>query len=538
MHHQDNNFNTENESSKNTIKQLYKDNDTGKIIITDCNNNKYETDIFGRKTINFLPKITGVISGSERKKINLIKFNNHSASPSNNNTIQNENKNNNYHSKKVINYHPKINRLDGFSFFPRPISLPFYNIPDYEMQTNEKKEINKELQKYYDNKDKIKNNKKNKILLSYLTNDLSEYNIGEKDKEKLINLIDISIEELKEEYKKKLNTIDKDPYFIALTQFKKKLLLSKKNQIKLNEPPNEIKRQYQFLHNINKSNTVNKKIKLMKKKENKYIDNYFKNRGKNDKLIKIEKDNLYKKIDIFSRNYTKDNLIIGPDKLNDICRSKDFGIGRIIKMDFGSFSYEEKDKKLSLDKNNTEINKEDNNDSQSMNKLPIISNNNNMKSNESKENLFNNIDKDTAETVTNMIRNNTDFNIIVEKIEGDELSFISRENENENNNNKKSNTNIRTVKLFQKYCEHEKNLLEGIKSETPREQIKLNINPNFYKKFLKNNGELYKKDIALLKMTNPKKFNLIEKKNEYDMKLLIKKLNHSRKKLENNINSN
>ena len=515
------------ETPRNSIKQIYKDNDTGKIIITDYNNNKYETDIFGRKTKNFLPKITGVIPGSERRKLNLIKYNNHSVSPSNNNTIFDENEEkNHFHSKKIINYYPKINRLDGFSFFPRPISHPFYNIPDFEMKNNLKKEINKKIKEYYNNENKIKNITNNKIILSYLTNDLNEYDIRENDKEKLINLLGQNIEELKDEYKMKLNSIDKDPYYIALMQFRKKLLLSKKNQIKLNEASNEIKKQYHILFKVMNNNSSNKKQKLINKKENKYIHKYFKNRAKS-------KESQYKKINIFNKNYKKQNLVTGPDTLNNICRSKDFAIGRTIKMDFGSFSYEEKEKILSLEKNNnTDRPREDNDENQSINLFPKISNNM-IKNSKSKDNLYNYIDKDTAETVTNMNRNNTDFNIIIdEKIGDDELSFISKENENENEkNNNKKKINIRTLKFVKYHCQHEKELLEGIKNETPRKEITIN---RIKTKILKNNGQLYRENMALLKLTNPKKFELMEKKDENDMKLLIKKLKNSRKKMEIN----
>lgn len=81
--------------------------------------------------------------------------------------------------------------------------------------------------------------------------------------------------------------------------------------------------------------------------------------------------------------------------------------------------------------------------------------------------------------------------------------------------------------------EHEKELLEGINIETPREEIE--VLPHINKKVLKNNGQLYREDMALLKLTNPKKFESIEKKDEYDMKLLIKKLGRSRETMKVNI---
>ena len=50
----------------NAYKYLYRDSDTGKIIITDYNNNKHQTDIFGRRLKRFLPNISGMLSGTDR----------------------------------------------------------------------------------------------------------------------------------------------------------------------------------------------------------------------------------------------------------------------------------------------------------------------------------------------------------------------------------------------------------------------------------------------------------------------------------------
>jgi hypothetical protein len=197
-------------------------------------------------------------------------------------------------------------------------------------------------------------------------------------------------------------------------------------------------------------------------------------------------------------------------------------------MDFGNYSYEESKKipPILIDNNNIDLSQDKDKENESY--LPKISNNINsdMNRNKSKENLYQ--DKDTAETVSNMNRNNTEIRIIDEKVEEDELSFISRENEIENKKNKK--TNIRSNKFLKNYCQHEKELLEGIKIETPREEAE--VLPNRKKNVLKNNGQLYREDIALLKLTNPKRYQIMEQKNEYDMKLLIKKLGRNRKDME------
>ena len=477
--------------------------------------------MFGRKLTTFLPTITGIMSGVERKKINLVKLNKHSVSPSNKNSI-NYNNADIIQTKRNINYHPKVNRLDGYNYFPRPISKPFYNVPDFKIKNNLKKELNKEVKKYYNKENKIKIEKDDGIVLSYLNKDLNEFNIGEKDKELLLKLIENNIDELKEEYKIKLNALYQNPTYLALIRYKKKLLDSKKTEFKFKEIPDEIKKQYKIIHNILQNNLL-KRNNNINKNEKKYIHKYFKNIGKSFTSIDIEKENNYKKINNFKRNYEKKNLVIGPDKLNDLCRSKDFGIGRSIKLDFGNHSYEEKEK-ISLFEDNmrTERIQEENkinNDSTDI--LPIILNNN-----------INCLDKDTAETVTNINRNNTEEKIIDEKIEDDAISFISRENEINNN---KIKTNIKSLKFVSKYCQKEKDLLEGIKIDTPREEVY--IPPIRKHHVLKNNGQLYRENLALLKLTNPKKFKLLKEKDEYDMKLLIKKLGRTNKKTEVNSNN-
>ena len=527
-----NDFN-EFDSPNSPIKQLYRDDDKAKNFISDYNNNINETDIYGRKVSNFLPKITGFMSGEERRKINTIKSQNNYDSPSNNNRINHSNKNNNdiFSEGKVkkINYYPYIHRLDGFNFFPRPISNPFVNIPDYQMKKKLKRIINKEAKKYYVVGDKkIKDEQNNKIGLSYLTKDLNEYDIGEKDRQRLFNLIDKNVEELKQDYQLKLNALDSNPTYISMKQFRNKLILAKKNSIKFNEAPSEIKQKYHILKNIMENNLLSRKNE-MNKKEEKYINKYIKDK----KSLSIDKKINFKKIPIYNiYNRNKKNQIIGPDKLNNICRSKDFSIGRSIKMDFGNFSYEEEDKtKLLSNKSNSEIGDEENKVNNTMNILPIISNNNSIINNKSKENL-NYLDKDTAETISRMNRNNTEANIIDEKIE-DELSFISRENDNNNkNNNTSKKSNVRMFKYLKNNYDHEKELLEGIQVETPREEVE--IPPIIQKPVLKTNGELYRQDLAVLKLTNPIKFEQMEKKEENDLKLLKKKLENSRKNYENN----
>ena len=53
-------INKEENDKNNYIKNLFYNMDNGKMMITDSENNKYRSDIFGRKKPKFLPNITGI----------------------------------------------------------------------------------------------------------------------------------------------------------------------------------------------------------------------------------------------------------------------------------------------------------------------------------------------------------------------------------------------------------------------------------------------------------------------------------------------
>ena len=193
----------------------------------------------------------------------------------------------------------------------------------------------------------------------------------------------------------------------------------------------EIKDKYNILRNVikNRLNELKKKQNSVEKKEKEYLNKY-------NKIKKI--NSLF---EIPKKKYIIKNIIIGPDKLNDICRSKDFSIGRTIKMDFGNQKEKEneKEKIISQENNIDNENKIDVQNSKLNNILPKIVKRINSGN---KSNLYQ--DTDTAETNTHMNRNNSD--IILERNKSyDELSFISRETEkNEVKKNKRNN--FRTLK--------------------------------------------------------------------------------------------
>ena len=125
-----------------------------------------------------------------------------------------------------------------------------------------------------------------------------------------------------------------------------------------------------------------------------------------------------------------------------------------------------------------------------------------------------------------MNRNNSD--IILERNKSyDELSFISRETEkNEVKKNKRNN--FRSLKSVKSNAELEKELLKGIKMEPPKEEIN-NNKIHQTKVVLKTEGQLYRENLELLKITNKKQYELQKQKDEYDLFLLKKKLGNKKK---------
>ena len=82
--------------------------------------------------------------------------------------------------------------------------------------------------------------------------------------------------------------------------------------------------------------------------------------------------------------------------------------------------------------------------------------------------------------------------------------------------------NIKQLKYLKTNSIKEKKLLKGFEKEERKAPILLIKNT---KPKLKTNGELFDKDIELLRKTNPIAFKIQEKKDEFDMKQLIKKVN-------------
>ena len=112
--------------------------ETGKLTLSDNYNNHYSCDLFGRIKKKFLPNVTGTASYHERK----IKTKEKYKMPKTTNNFHIKN-------KGLIEYYPQTRKFDGYFNFPRPLSPPFCNLPNYAMKEATKRELINHLEKYF-----------------------------------------------------------------------------------------------------------------------------------------------------------------------------------------------------------------------------------------------------------------------------------------------------------------------------------------------------------------------------------------------------
>ena len=450
--------------------------ETGKLTLSDNYNNHYSCDLFGRIKKKFFPNVTGVATYKERKIKTEEKY-----------KMPKTTKNFFLKEKGLIEYYPQTRKFDGYFNFPRPLSPPFCNIPENIMNNKTKQALISHLEKYFsDNKSKkyVSNYNLN-VEMSYLTGDLNEFDSLKVEGEKLLDLIKNTLNSIKKEYALKMNMFNKLPMVKALRQFKKYIIENKEailiNNRRLKKPISTIKKKYDIIH--------------------KTITNFGLKRDKFKNIHQLKLDSLYN--DNISngpkmKHLTLDNFYKHETKDKDILMTKlftnDFKIGRKINMNFGQFYYEDFKKKETQENTKTTNVKEKNKISET-----------------------NKETKETKETEQSLYDKTLD-----DQIKKNNLSFISKIYDNENIYKKNKNIRIKQMKLIKNNFLKEKNLLKGFETEERKGPILLikNLKPK-----LKTNGELFDENIKLLRKTNPVAFQLQEKKDEFDLKQLRKKVN-------------
>ena len=537
---------------KRIIKNLCFDSETGRFILVDNQNNSFLCDMFGRQKNLFKRGISGIYNRYKPKNklrpilISSKKENEKLLSPlklQENYIIPKQKNFNTIASDKSINYHPIRKRYDDRFGLPKPLVPPFFNENNIDFKEKNKKELIEHLNTYFSD-DVCKNNislgeRAVKPGLSYLTIDLNDYKLCREDHKEILKLIDDTIEKYREQYKNKLSILYNNPIVKAIANFKKFLLLNKDvrivNGFKISEPPKEIKEKNEIIsHNIKKyfdnikeKNIINaKEIELYRAKRLNNLDNA---------------DNIEEENELFNEAKGQGNqIIVGPDKLNNMCKSKDFTIGRLLEMDFG-FNEEDHRNKLNRIKRlgNSAFSKKNNNKIIKNRGVKLFSglkrNKNNLLSNSKmgeEENLNSSrvaiTYKDTLETLSNKyynpngVHNNNNYKSIEQKIADNELSFISEVSERENNIQRKRIFKIKSVESQRLKTETENELLKGFerKEEIPLEETKNVKKENKFRSFM----ECYKNDIDLLKKTNPIIYEMEKKAKEHEYLMMKKKI--------------
>ena len=309
------------EEKSNIIKHICYNPDNGRLILSDSLNNHFLCDIFGRKKRHFKNDLTGISSGSNRRKNDPFFSNTFSKS----------------FSKNYCDYFPITRKFEGYSKFPRPLCPPFVNSPSHEIKNKSiKKNLIEILSKFFNSKQTnfIINKKNENLGLNYLTDDLNEFDSIKNDSEKLINLIEKTFDEYKKKYKYKINEMNNNPIFKALKIFERFLIENPNKKIingrELKSPNKILYEKYNVFQSLVNKTGIKKNF-LMKKNIYLNENNYFNVNNKNN----------------FNNNVNNNNFNVDYDgnDYNYLTNSNDFKVGRKINKKFGIFSYEEKEKK-------------------------------------------------------------------------------------------------------------------------------------------------------------------------------------------------
>ena len=493
------------------IKNISYEMDSGKYILLDNKGNNYLCDVFGREKPIFKKNISGFINGEERKVLRRVKSHSNIINSNNYlNFLENKAK------EESKSYFPSINRFEGYAQFPRPLCPPFSNIPEYALNENYRKLLvnpNEQNLEVNENKKVFLRPKENSGL-SYLTSDIKGYMDKEKEKEKeknnfyininkkddksyIIKMIDNTISGYKIKYKCDFNELIKNHSIIrALLNLKKKLINNNETNIingrKLKEPNINAINKYKIIYS-----------KLSNYNEQTRIKNEHKRLMKCYSQMNIKKDVNKENSPLYGLKLLK-KISINNKKTNEINTNTSV-----------KNYYENKNINKQLFKNINIIQNKNKNDNSFSNKVINDTNNN--------QNLYD--EQETKESIgtkanINLLNfiNNTN-----ESHKEDNLSIISAINEKEKSNFINFNKKIKYLKSLKKKSEKEKKLLEGYQKDEPKKLKGLDFigeeEPPKFRDF----GEIYKKEIETLEKLNPILFNLQKKKDDYDLKKMIRK---------------
>jgi hypothetical protein len=271
------------------VKQIIFNEESGRLILSDDNNNHYICDIYGKQKPCFLPDITGCLNNKER----IEKF-----KETSNLGVLAEKPHDDFLSHQEKNYLPSKRKFEGYFKFPSPLSAPFTNS---DISSDEKKKLIEILKKYFKNEKTLKQfnipETENKGI-SYFTYPLiKEY--SKQDRDNLIQLIDKHFQEYREKNKYQLNLMAKDPTIKSLRIFRRVLEDNEDVKVingrRLPSPSDEIKQKFEILDKIltKKKNNLNesrqnlsqvKKINLNKMNKLSQSSNFGENKKTTQKI--------------------------------------------------------------------------------------------------------------------------------------------------------------------------------------------------------------------------------------------------------------
>ena len=501
--------------------------DTGKYVLIDNKGNNYICDLYGRKHPIFNGKISGIMNGKQRKIFRKVNSCSNMLSSNISKTFEINNK-----KEESKCYFPSINKFEGYAHFPRPVCPPFTNIPDYFLNDNYKKLLLCKLKQNYD----ISNDKNKKIFirsnentgLSYLTSDVKGYLNKEKNEENnsinynikdikkkdyktfLIKMIDNTINEYKKKYQCDLyELIQRFSLIKSILHLKKKLVNNNETNVingrKLDSPNENIIKEYTIINNKFNNFSVRRRKnehKLLMKCYSQMINKGNKNFN-NESIIKT-----------FDKEFSKRQ-----SSNRSVSISRDLNTS--MKLDF--------DKGIQSKKRLMKIN--NNRKNNSVDFLNIIENKDNdslLKNKTNEKNYIRSYISEEQETKeSNITKNNHNLfnfgNNPNESVKDDYSSVISLLNENEKKNFLNFNKKIKYLRSLKINSEKEKQYLKGFQKKEPKKpKVLFNIGEDEGPK-LKDFSEIYKKEQENLEKINPILFDIQKKKEESELKKLIKK---------------
>jgi hypothetical protein len=185
------------------FKQIYFDEDTGRLMLSDSDNNHYLCNIYGDKLTEFLPNVSGIMS-REGRGLHLVNMDQYKL------------------SEKA--YLPTIRFFEGYAHFPRPRISPLGNSTEFDKQKQNKEKLINLLKSNFKCEKVLELfNAKTDMGYQHYTAPLAkDHSIN--DRLRLIKIIDDYFEEYRQKNKYKLNLMAKDATIKALKRFRKLLI--------------------------------------------------------------------------------------------------------------------------------------------------------------------------------------------------------------------------------------------------------------------------------------------------------------------------